>query len=151
VLTASNATLRNRRTMAWGYPMIHVQSIASTAAAFVLLGAASVQGASSPSDDAAMRRLASDRGCVVCHSDTAPGGAGAVSAYGPSWDEISDRYAGRANAEEARLTQLVLTGTDPQARHWKGRAAFAQMLPNEGEVSAEEARALVRWILSGRR
>ncbi|HWH39375.1 MAG TPA: c-type cytochrome [Usitatibacter sp.] len=98
-----------------------------------------------------MRRLASDRGCVVCHSDTAPGGAGAVSAYGPSWDEISDRYAGRAGAEEARLTQLVLTGSDPQARHWKGRAAFAQMLPNKDEVSAEEARSLVRWILSGRR
>jgi cytochrome c len=138
--------------MAWGYPMIQLARIAAPAAAFsLILAASSALAARSASDDAAMRHLASDRGCVVCHSDTAPGGAGAVSAYGPSWDEISDRYAGRESAEEARLTQLVLTGSDPQARHWKGRAAFAQMPPNESEVSAEEARALVRWILSGRR
>ena len=123
----------------------------AVALAVAFLGAAPVHGTSPASDNAAMRRLASERGCVVCHSDTAPGGEPAVSAYGPSWDEIADRYAGRADAEEARLTRLVLTGSDPQARHWKGRASFAQMLPNESEVSAEEARSLVRWILSGRR
>ena len=132
--------------------MIRLQHIAFAAAlAAAFLGSTPVQGASTDPDSTAMRRLATDRGCVVCHSDTAPGGEPAVSAYGPSWDEIADRYAGRADAEEARLTRLVLTGSDPQARHWKGRATFAQMLPNEGEVSAQEARSLVRWILSGRR
>ncbi|HET7400175.1 MAG TPA: c-type cytochrome [Usitatibacter sp.] len=132
--------------------MNRIERIAFAAAlAAVFLGPAHVRGASTSPDNTAMRRLAADRGCVVCHSDTAPGGEPAVSAYGPSWDEIADRYAGRADAEEARLARLVLTGSDPQARHWKGRASFAQMLPNEGEVSAEEARLLVRWILSGRR
>jgi cytochrome c len=97
-------------------------------------------------DDAAMARLARERGCAICHKEQ-PAGPGSIIASAPSWREIAVRYRGKPAAEE-QLTRQVIGGTDPDRRHWKNSAAFASMPPNEVETTPEEARALVRWILS---
>ncbi len=99
-------------------------------------------------DGEAMRLLAEERGCNSCHEEKpVPKGSKAIIASAPSWREIAARYRGRADAE-AQLASEVVGGTDPQARHWKNQAAFTSMLPNEVAVTDDEARSLVRWILS---
>jgi cytochrome c len=99
-------------------------------------------------DGDAMKLLAEERGCTTCHQEKpVPSGSNSIIASAPSWREIAARYRGNAGAEE-QLTQTVIGGSDPQVRHWKNRAAFTRMLPNEIEVTHDEARALVRWILS---
>lgn len=70
-----------------------------------------------------------------------------IIASAPSWREIAARYRGRAEAED-QLTRAVIGGSDPGRRHWRNQAAFANMLPNEAQVAPDEARAIVRWILS---
>lgn len=109
--------------------------------------AASAGSPPSRAEDAGdVSRLAADRGCALCHHDR-PARADAAVASAPSWPEIAARYRGKPGAEN-ELTHLVLAGTDPQHRHWANQAAFASMPPNRVEVTPEEARILVRWILS---
>jgi cytochrome c551/c552 len=109
--------------------------------ALAAAGAAQARG-----DDAAMARLARDRGCAVCHNEK-PAAPGAIIASAPSWREIAARYRGKPGAEE-ELVRLVIRGTDADRRHWKNSSAFASMPPNEVETTPDEARVLVRWILS---
>lgn len=95
-----------------------------------------------------MRELARDRGCTTCHRETSPGAKDdAALPMAPSWHDIASRYR---NAPEARqrLGALVLTGSDPNDRHWKHNAAFDRMLANEIATTPQEADLLVRWILS---
>jgi cytochrome c551/c552 len=123
----------------------------SKAALLPVLLAALSAGAATPartSDGDAMKLLAEERGCNTCHrQDPVPKGSNAIIATAPSWREIAARYRGRAGAE-AQLAAEVVGGTDPKDRHWKSHAAFTSMLPNEVSVTDDEARALVRWILS---
>jgi cytochrome c551/c552 len=94
------------------------------------------------------RHLAGDRGCTVCHRERpAPLEAGASLPLAPSWSEIAVRYTGRKDAED-RLAGIVVGGADPADRHWKIRVDFTAMGANAPRVSPDEARALVRWILS---
>ena len=95
-----------------------------------------------------LRHLASARGCTLCHRE-APSSRGpdGVTPLAPSWREIAARYAGRGDAE-AQLTRIVMEGADPAERHWKDRLDFTRMGGNAPHVSADEARALVRWILA---
>ena len=65
----------------------------------------------------------------------------------PSFREIAARYRGRAGAEE-QLTHIVIEGADPSERHWKGRLEFNRMGANAPNVTPDEARSLVRWILA---
>jgi cytochrome c len=65
----------------------------------------------------------------------------------PSWHDIASRYRNVPGARQ-RLGALVLTGSDPNDRHWKGNAAFDRMMANEIATTPEEADLLVRWILS---
>jgi cytochrome c551/c552 len=110
----------------------------------IAAGAAAAASRAEEAGDAA--RLGADRGCTLCHHDRpAPPDAAVPSA--PSWQEIAARYRGKPGAED-ELAHFVVAGTDPQHRHWANRAAFAAMPPNRVEVTPEEARALVRWILS---
>ncbi len=97
-------------------------------------------------DDAAMAKLARERGCTICHQEQ-PARAGSVIASAPSWRAIAARYRGKPGAEE-QLTRTVIGGSDPDRRHWRNSAAFVAMPRNEVEATSEEARALVRWILS---
>ena len=118
-------------------------------AAFVASLAAAATGtafAQAP-DDPNIARLAADRGCSLCHPAVPPRGD-SVAPSAPSWQEIASRYRGRKDAEDD-LTRIVISGSDPASRHWKEHAAFTQMLPNAIEVTPEEARSLVRWVLGG--
>ena len=95
-----------------------------------------------------LRHVAAERGCTVCHRESAsPRGPEDSLPLAPSWREIAARYRGRADAEEA-LTRIVIEGADPGDRHWKDRIDFAAMRGNAPGVTPDEARALVRWILS---
>jgi cytochrome c551/c552 len=94
------------------------------------------------------QRLAADKGCTLCHADKRVKADGnAVLATAPSWPEIAKHYRGRADAEE-HLVGLVLGGSVPDQRHWRGQAAFSSMWPNAAGTTREEARTLVRWILA---
>lgn len=121
------------------------------AAMSCLLAAQAAAAAGTPAqagESEAMKRLAAERGCTVCHQAQPPvSGSNTIIAPAPSWREIAARYRGRPGAED-QLTRLVIGGSEPGARHWKNRAAFTDMLPNAAETSPEEARSLVRWILS---
>jgi cytochrome c len=101
-------------------------------------------------DEAAMGKLAAERGCANCHRE-APAAQGwdKLVPLTPSWREIAVRYRASAGAEDA-LTTIVLSGTGPARgdRHWKGVASIPGMPPNRVEVTPAEARDLVRWILS---
>ena len=98
-------------------------------------------------ESASSRRLAGDRGCTVCHQVAAPAqGADAATPLAPSFGEIGERYRADPGAEE-RLTHVIQQGADPGDVHWRGRAEFTAMRA-ASNVSPDEARAIVRWILS---
>jgi cytochrome c len=97
-----------------------------------------------------MADLARARGCMLCHElEPARAAAEQTLPAAPSFREIAQRYRGDKSAEE-RLTQTVLQGTGgrPGDRHWIGKASSDQMLPNAAEITPEEVRSLVTWILS---
>lgn len=99
-------------------------------------------------DNAVVRRLASDRGCTLCHREgPQPREEGDALPLAPSFREIAARYRGKAGAEE-KLTHIVIEGADPADRHWKARMEFNRMGANAPNVTPDEARSLVRWILA---
>ena len=115
-------------------------------AAALLAAAAGAQGAEV--DAVTPQRLAADKGCLLCHGDKAVKADGSVVlANAPSWPEIAKKYHGRADAEDY-LVGLVLGGSVPDQRHWRGQAAFSSMWPNAAGVTRDEARTLVRWVLA---
>jgi cytochrome c len=95
-------------------------------------------------------RLARDAGCYTCHDvESDPAGSQSLLPVAPSFEDIARRY--RADPQAAdKLTSIVLEGTGPlrRDRHWNGKATFEKMYPNDLEVSAEEARKIVEWILT---
>ncbi|HET9580309.1 MAG TPA: DUF2950 family protein [Usitatibacter sp.] len=95
-----------------------------------------------------MRHLAGELACTMCHRE-APAARASDGAMplAPAWAEIAARYRSRDDAEE-QLTRVVIEGADPGDRHWKERLEFTKMGGNAPRVSPDEARALVRWILS---
>jgi cytochrome c len=98
----------------------------------------------------AMDQLASDKGCYLCHR-AQPGkpGPNEVLPFAPSWRDIARRYKGQKEAED-RLTEIVLAGSGRggKDRHWQGKVSEVGMLPNVQEIDEDQARQLVRWILS---
>ena len=113
------------------------------------MAAVHAAGSSQP-DDRYARHLSEDRGCPACHAEKpAPGVVDAATPPAPTWQDIARRYRDSPDAEQ-RLAQLVLAGSSPGERHWKGHAQFDRMLPNEIATTPEEAHRLVRWILSFR-
>ena len=95
-----------------------------------------------------LRVLAGERGCTLCHRGVpAPREADSALPLAPSWTEIAARYRAQPDAEE-KLTRTVIEGADPADRHWKDRQDFVRMGGNAPHVTPDEARALVRWILS---
>lgn len=100
--------------------------------------------------DQAMRKLASASSCTFCHSEEPrKAGTDELLPIGPSWKEIARGYRGQPNAED-RLTNVVISGSGPgpKDRHWANRASGVTMSPNRVEISQEDARNLVRWILT---
>lgn len=97
--------------------------------------------------DAAMLKLASISGCMTCHH-VEPGAKGpdGLLPIGPAWRDVAVKYKGVKGAAE-QLTRTVMTGSNPYASHWKGKASGLAMPPNEVAIKEADARALVDWIL----
>lgn len=98
-------------------------------------------------NDAAMLKLATSSGCMACHSILpAPRRADGLPPIAPAWRDIAIKYRDDPEASD-RLTHTVMTGSDPQARHWAGKVSAVTMPPNAAAVTEADARALVNWIL----
>ena len=98
-------------------------------------------------NDAAMLKLASERGCMACHAlQPAPARADGLPPIAPAWRDVSLKYRNDPLAHE-KLTRTVLDGSAATGRHWVGKVSPANMPPQSGSVSAEEARMLVNWLL----
>jgi len=96
---------------------------------------------------AAMLKLATDSGCMACHSIVpTPKRADGLPAIAPAWRDIAVKYRDDPSASN-RLTRTVMTGSDPNARHWAGKVSAVTMPPNAVAVSEADARSLVNWIL----
>jgi cytochrome c len=94
-----------------------------------------------------MLQLARDKGCMLCHSiDPKPKRADGLPPIAPSWREVALKYRDDPVAHR-KLTQTVITGSDPKARHWSGKAGATAMPPNAATISTEEAHQLVNWLL----
>ena len=95
-----------------------------------------------------MSDLARDRGCTTCHREKSAGAKEDTALpMAPTWQQVAERYRHVPGAQE-KLEALVLAGSDPNDRHWKNNAAFDRMMPNEIATTPEDARLLVRWVLS---
>ena len=95
----------------------------------------------------AMLKLATERGCMACHSVLPPPKrADGLPPIAPAWRDIAIRYRDDPGASE-RLTQEVMTGSDRQARHWSGKVSDVGMPGNADVVTEQEARILVNWLL----
>jgi len=76
--------------------------------------------------------LADQKDCFSCHSMS-------ETSIGPSYKDVSARYAGRSDAVSV-LTSKVLKG---------GSGSWGnQRMPANKRVNESEARALVEWVLS---
>ena len=107
---------------------------------------ATAQAASDPADPA-MLKLASRSGCLTCHHvEPAPANPDGALPIGPAWGDVAIHYRGVAGADE-QLTRTVLTGSNPYASHWKGKANGLAMPPNAVAITEPDARKLVAWIL----
>jgi cytochrome c len=112
-----------------------------------LLVAAPSARATLAENDAAMLRLATYSGCMSCHSILpAPKRADGLAPIAPAWREIAIKYRDDAGASD-RLTRTVMTGSNPDARHWTGKVSAVAMPPNAVVVTEADARRLVNWIL----
>lgn len=98
--------------------------------------------------DDAMLALARNSGCLTCHQ-VEPGGKGpdGLPPIGPSWREVAAKYKGQKDAN-AKLTHVVLEGSNPYASHWKGKVSGLAMPPNEVAIKEADAKKLVSWILA---
>jgi len=116
-------------------------------AAAALVLAANVAGATRAEYDAAMLKLASDSGCMACHTVLpAPKRDDGLPPIAPAWRDVAVKYRDDPQAAD-RLTKIVLSGTDPKARHWSARIGPVAMPPNAGTLREADARVLVNWIL----
>jgi cytochrome c len=116
--------------------------------AIALLSIAAAPARATPAEyDAAMLKLATHSGCMECHSILpAPKRADGLPPIAPAWRDIAVKYRDDPGASD-RLTRTVMTGSNPDARHWAGKVSAANMPPNAAVVSEADARMLVNWIL----
>lgn len=97
--------------------------------------------------EAAMLRLATDSGCMSCHSILpTPKRADGLPPIAPAWRDIAIKYRDDPGASN-RLTRTVMTGSNPYSRHWAGKVGAVTMPPNAVAVTEADARMLVNWIL----
>jgi cytochrome c len=114
----------------------------------LLWGVAAMPVGATPAEYAeAMLKLATDRGCMACHTVLpAAKRADGLPAIAPAWRDIAIKYRDDPAASE-RLTRTVMTGSNPKSRHWAGKVSDVAMPPNADVVTQNEARALVNWLL----
>jgi cytochrome c len=113
----------------------------------VLLMATTAAHATRAEYDEAMLKLATASGCMSCHSILPmPKRADGLPPIAPAWRDVAVKYRDDPGASE-RLTRTVMTGSNPNSRHWAGKVSTVTMPPNAVAVSEADARALVNWIL----
>jgi len=94
-----------------------------------------------------MLELATQRGCMACHAVVpAPRRADGMPPIAPAWRDIAIKYRDDPGASE-RLTRTVMTGANPNSRHWAGKVSDVVMPANATVVTEAEARTLVNWLL----
>lgn len=98
-------------------------------------------GASAASEDRS--DLAQRNGCLACH-------AGMETKIGPSFKDISDKYASQKGAAEL-LAGHIVAGTGEHGVGWAkaGKATLPAMPPN-GNVNPNNARKLAEWIIAAK-
>lgn len=104
-------------------------------------------GATAQEYGEAMVKLATDRGCMACHTiDPAPRRADGLPPIAPAWREVALKYRNDPTAHR-HLTRIVLMGSRVGVRHWSGKVSEVNMPPNAGIVTEQEAHRLVNWLL----
>lgn len=84
-------------------------------------------------DAASFKDIATRSGCLACHGI-------ANKIVGPGFNEVAARYKGDAKAED-RLVAKVMNG---------GAGAWGQVpMPPQSQLKEDDAKRLVRWLLSG--
>jgi cytochrome c len=98
-------------------------------------------------NDQAMIKLATDSGCMACHSILPlPKRADGLPPIAPAWRDIAIKYRDDPLASK-RLTKTVMTGSNPKSSHWTGKIGTVSMPPNAVAISEAKARMLVNWLL----
>lgn len=130
-----------RRSVVWRSAPIALVTMAA-------IGFAATSARATPAEnDAAMVQMATTSGCMVCHTILpAPKRSDGLPPIAPAWRDIAIKYRDDPAASN-RLTRTVMTGSNPNARHWEGKVGATAMPPNAIAVSEADARMLVNWIL----
>ena len=123
----------------------HIRTLPCAAVALSIAAAATH---ATPAEYAeTMLKLATERGCMACHSILPlPKRADGLPPIAPAWRDIAVKYRDDPGASP-RLTRIVVTGSNPDSRHWAGEVGTVSMPPNAAVVTQDEARALVNWLL----
>ena len=120
--------------------------ILSCGAVALLIAATPVRATPAEYSDA-MLKLATSSGCMACHSILPrPRRADGLPPIAPAWRDVAIKYRDDPRASD-RLTRTVMTGSNPNSRHWAGKVSAVTMPPNAVVISEADARALVNWIL----
>jgi cytochrome c len=127
--------------------MMRIKYAAAVLALASASGAMSAPAPAAANDDA-MIALATHSGCLTCHSikpvsSSDPG----TKPVGPAWADVAAKYKDQKGAAK-KLTATIMQGSNPYASHWKGKVTGLAMPPNAVAIHRDEARQLVRWILS---
>jgi cytochrome c len=112
------------------------------------LTCASTTAFADPNIDRDMLLLAANSGCMTCHhiqpDAKKPDGSAPT---GPGWSEVATKYKGVSGAAD-QLTHTVLTGSNPESSHWKGKVSGIAMPANAVAITQADATVLVAWILT---
>ena len=86
--------------------------------------------------------LAKAKGCLACHTVD-------KKLIGPTYKEVSKKYAGQKDAE-AKLATTIVKGTPtPAGLGWqKAGSATLPFMPPNATVKPDDAAKLAKWILS---
>ena len=105
-------------------------------------------GAQAAGNDVSMLKLATHAGCMTCHH-IEPGAKGpdGMAPIGPAWRDVSAKYKDQKDAAK-KLTNTVMSGSNPYQSHWKGKVSGLAMPPNAVAINEADAKQLVKWILS---
>ena len=79
----------------------------------------------------ANQKLATDKNCMTCHAVD-------KKLLGPAYKDVAAKYAGQKDAL-AKLTTKVMKG---------GGGVWGGFMPANPQVTPEEAKILVTWVLS---
>ena len=99
---------------------------------FLIAGLFSLGSSAIAADASPAAQLAKARNCMTCHQVDS-------KILGPAFKDIAARYRGKSESE-ALLVQRVMHGSRDI---WS-----ATPMPSNNQVTEEEARTLVKWILS---